>query len=107
MFLGEMSGLKKEDVRSMEGEKDKDIDSVSAKANTDIAPVDIPAVRRAFSALFKLEKHHFEGPLVNALVTLAGNLQMELPVRRENESQDDIVNVLVIVFEIPVLGEYF
>lgn len=46
----------------------------------------------------------FENALVTALVTLAGNLQMDLPTRREHTNNDDIVNVLLIVFEIPSLG---
>lgn len=89
--------MKKEDVRSLEGEKDKDEDS-SAESSKNIAipPVDIPAVRRAFSALFKLKASIFENAMVNALVTLAGNLQMELPTRKDQENQDDIVNVLAI-----------
>jgi len=66
--------------------------------------VDIPSVRRAYAALFKLKTSIFENALVNALVTLAGNLQMELPTRKDQDNHDDIVNVLLIVFEIPALG---
>lgn len=66
--------------------------------------MDIPSVRRAYTALFKLKTSIFENALVNALVTLAGNLQMELPTRKDQDNHDDIVNVLLIVFEIPALG---
>lgn len=69
-------------------------------------PVDLSAVRRAYTALFKLKTSIFENSLVNALVTLAGNLQMELPTRKDKDNHDDIVNVLLIVFEIPGLGMY-
>ncbi|XP_074032271.1 ubiquitin protein ligase E3A isoform X2 [Leptinotarsa decemlineata] len=100
----DVKGLKKEQVRSLEGEKDKDEDCCAESSRNNITPVDIPAVRRAFTALFKLKSSIFENALVNALVTLAGNLQMELPTRKEMDNQDDIVNVLVIVFEIPALG---
>lgn len=92
-------------MRSLEGEKDKDEDSCAESSKYAILPVDLPAVRRAFAALFKLKTSIFENALINALVTLAGNLQMELPTRKERESQDDIVNVLLIVFEIPALGK--
>ncbi|XP_044263019.1 ubiquitin-protein ligase E3A [Tribolium madens] len=98
------TGLKKEDVRSLEGEKDKDEDSSADTSDGSILPVDLPSVRRAYSALFKLKTSIFEHSLVNALVTLAGNLQMELPTRKECGNQDDVVNVLLIVFEIPALG---
>jgi hypothetical protein len=96
--------LKKEEVRSLEGEKDKDEDSSAETSDSAILPVDLPSVRRAYSALFKLKTSIFEHSLVNALVTLAGNLQMELPTRKERGNQDDVVNVLLIVFEIPALG---
>lgn len=95
-FSDGIKGLKKEDVRSLEGEKDKDEDSSAESSKTVIPPVDIPSVRRAFTALFKLKTSIFENAMVNALVTLAGNLQMELPTRKDRENQDDIVNVLVI-----------
>lgn len=105
--LGEIKGLNKEEVRSLEGEKDKDEDSCAESSKHSILPVDLSAVRRAFAALFKLKTSIFENALINALVTLAGNLQMELPTRKERENQDDIVNVLLIVFEIPALGKIF
>ncbi|CAH1174272.1 unnamed protein product [Phaedon cochleariae] len=101
---GDLSGLRKEEVRTLEGEKDKDEDSCAEASKNSILPVDIPAVRRAYAALFKLKSSIFENALVNALVTLAGNLQMELPTRKEKDNQDDIVNALIIVFEIPALG---
>lgn len=104
-FVGDsIKGLKKEEVRTLEGEKDKDEDSLADSSKNSIAPVDISSTRRAFDALFKLKTSIFENALVNALVTLAGNLQMELPTRKNQENQDDIVNVLLIVFEIPLLG---
>lgn len=67
-------------------------------------PVDLSAVRRAYTALFKVSTAVFENALVNALVTLAGNLQMELQLRSD-KVDEDIINVLLIVFEIPALGK--
>lgn len=67
-------------------------------------PVDLSSVRRAYSALFKLSSSIFENALVNALVTLAGNLHLRLKLRRDKTFNDDLLNVLVIVFEIPALG---
>ncbi|KAL1508843.1 hypothetical protein ABEB36_003674 [Hypothenemus hampei] len=96
--------LNKEQLRHLEGEKDKDEDSCADSGSSTVLPVDLPAVRRAYAALFKLKTSIFENSLVNALVTLAGNLQMELPTRKEKDNHDDIINVLLIVFEIPALG---
>ncbi|XP_076252231.1 ubiquitin protein ligase E3A isoform X2 [Rhynchophorus ferrugineus] len=96
--------MNKEELRHLEGEQDKDEDSCAKSSKSAILPVDLPALRRAYNALFKLKTSIFENSLVNALVTLAGNLQMELPTRKETDNHDDIVNVLLIVFEIPALG---
>lgn len=97
-------GLNKEEVRSMEGERDKDTDSVNEPGKNTLPLVDLPAVQRSFRAIFELNSEVYENALVNALVTLAGNLQVQLPTRKETDCQDDIVNVLLIVFEIPCLG---
>ncbi|XP_048526235.1 ubiquitin-protein ligase E3A isoform X2 [Dendroctonus ponderosae] len=104
MDSAENKCLNKEELRHLEGEKDKDEDSCAESSSTVILPVDLSSVRRAYNDLFKLKTSIFENALVNALVTLAGNLQMELPTRKEKDNHDDIVNVLLIVFEIPALG---
>lgn len=110
MLLGDFSKLKKEDMRSLEGEQDKDEDSCIAASNsgtTKRLPVDLAAVRRAYNALFKLPSSIFESALVNALVTLAGYLQIHLQTMVDDSSTiDDIVHVLLIIFEIPALGTY-
>lgn len=48
----------------------------------------------------------FESALVNALVSLADNIELDLRVFGVNtsESTDSLLNVFLIVFEIPVLG---
>uniref|UniRef100_A0A1Y1KR63 Ubiquitin-protein ligase E3A n=2 Tax=Photinus pyralis TaxID=7054 RepID=A0A1Y1KR63_PHOPY len=106
---GDFKGLKKEDVRSLEGEKDKDEDccmgSPSDIESKSLLPVDLPSVRRAYSALFKIPTTIFENALVNALVSLAGSLQVDLKVTTETEKAiHRRINVLLIVFEIPALG---
>lgn len=109
IIKGDLKGLKKEDVRSLEDEKDKDEDACMGSPSGDIGkpkfPVDLPAVRRAYSALFKIPTSVFENALVNALVTLAGNLQMDLQLRSQSDKIiDKVINALLIVFEIPTLG---
>ncbi|XP_066246881.1 ubiquitin-protein ligase E3A isoform X2 [Euwallacea similis] len=100
----DVKGLNKEQLRLLEGEMDKDEDCSAETSTSGVPHVDLPSVKRAYTALFKLKTSIFENALVNALVTLAGNLQMELPTRKKNDNHYDIVNVLLIVFEIPALG---
>ncbi|KAK0162893.1 hypothetical protein PV327_006626 [Microctonus hyperodae] len=102
------SDLSKEAVRSLQGE-DKDVDSsdpspaVPHPADTS---VDLEAVRRSFTALWSLPGEEFESALVNALVTLADNIELDLRVfgLLPSESTDMLLNIFLIVFEIPVLG---
>lgn len=48
----------------------------------------------------------FESALVNALVTLADDIELDLRVFRmvRWDSMDSLLNVFLIVFEIPMLG---
>lgn len=48
----------------------------------------------------------FESALVNALVTLADNIELDLRVFRIMpwDNMDSLLNVFLIVFEIPMLG---
>ncbi|KAK4883149.1 hypothetical protein RN001_006468 [Aquatica leii] len=106
---GDLKGLKKEDVRVLEGEKDKDEDCCMGSPNDDNnkapLPVDLPSLRRAYNALFKIPTSIFENALVNALVTLAGTLQIDLQLRNQSDKNTNRhINVLLIVFEIPALG---
>lgn len=107
---GDLTNLKKEDVRSMEGEQDKDHDSCidvsdSIFQESQQAPLDLNSVRRAYSELFSLPNDiPYESALVNALTTLANYIQMELQIRGPLANFDDVINVLLIVFEIPALG---
>ncbi|XP_034937131.1 ubiquitin-protein ligase E3A [Chelonus insularis] len=98
--------LSKEAVRSLQGE-DKDIDSSDPSIpSLDDTNVDLEAVRRSFAALWTLPGEEFESALVNALVTLADNIELDLRVFgvMSSDSTDSLLNVFLIVFEIPVLG---
>lgn len=109
-IVGDLTKLKKEDMRSLEGEQDKDEDSCIAASSSSSKrkrmPVDLPSVRRAYNALFKLPSTIIESAFVNALVTLAGYLQISLQTMTDDtDTLDDIVHVLLIIFEIPALGK--
>lgn len=102
------SDLNKEAVRSLQGE-DKEEDSSDpspAVLHPDDTSVDLPGVRRAFTALWSLPGDAFESALVHALVTLADNIELGLRVFgiMPYDSTDSLLNVFLIVFEIPVLG---
>ena len=118
----DLKNLKKEDVRIMEGDLDKDEDSQevseeggecsqgSRSWNTtsmlDDVRVDIPSLRRAYKALFEVPGSVFESPLVHALITLSGNLELDLRLfgRGRRDNAEELLNVFVIVLEIPTLG---
>ncbi|XP_029050522.1 ubiquitin-protein ligase E3A isoform X1 [Osmia bicornis bicornis] len=100
--------MDKEAIRSIQGE-DKEEDSSEPSPtvpNNDDTSVDLPAVRRAFAALWSLPGEAFKSALVNALVTLADNIELDLRVFRIMpwDNMDSLLNVFLIVFEIPMLG---
>ncbi|KAJ9588949.1 hypothetical protein L9F63_017744 [Diploptera punctata] len=119
----DLKKLKKEDVRIMEGDLDKDEDSqeiteegggecsqgtqnwTSTSMQDDIR-VDITSLRCGYKALFEVPGNVFESALVHALITLSGNLELELRLfgRPKMEHPEDLLNVFVIVLEIPTLG---
>ncbi|XP_043268036.1 ubiquitin-protein ligase E3A [Venturia canescens] len=107
-FLSTPGDLNKEAIRSLQGE-DKEEDSsdpTPTVPHPDDTSVDLPAVRRAFAALWSLPGEAFESALVHALVTLADNIELDLRVFGivPSDSTDSLLNVFLIVFEIPVLG---
>ncbi|KAH0952486.1 hypothetical protein HN011_000162 [Eciton burchellii] len=100
--------LDKEAVRSLQGE-DKEQDSSDPSPtvpNNDDTTVDLPSVRRAFEALWSVPGEIFESALVNALVTLADDIELDLRVFRimRWDNMDTLLHIFLIVFEIPMLG---
>ncbi|KAL0273410.1 UNVERIFIED_CONTAM: hypothetical protein PYX00_006078 [Menopon gallinae] len=122
----DLKSLKKEDVRALEEDLDKDEDcheiemekvkmgenSQSRKtlkrSNSVDTSVDVLSLRRAYAQLFKLPDKCFEGALVNAIVTLAGNLEIQLKLlgssNRKKTEDEDLLNIFIIITEIPILG---
>lgn len=100
--------MDKEAIRSIQGEdKEEDSSELSPTVpNNDDTSVDLPSVRRAFNALWSVPGGAFESALVNALVTLADNIELDLRVFRIKpwENMDNLLHVFLIVFEIPMLG---
>ncbi|XP_076249446.1 ubiquitin protein ligase E3A isoform X2 [Calliopsis andreniformis] len=107
-LLEQLGDMDKEAIRSLQGE-DKEEDSSEPSPvvpNNDDTSVDLPAVRRAFTALWSLPGEAFESALINALVTLADNIELDLRVFRIKpwDNMDSLLHVFLIVFEIPMLG---
>ncbi len=69
----------------------------------DEVTVDIESVRRTFDKLFSVPGQPFEAALVNALIFLAGTVEIELRYHRAYDREPDYLNIFVILFEIPVL----
>lgn len=105
--------LSKEQLRSMEVDLDKDKDSQEAtlevpqKLNNEIT-VDISAVRRSCEALNSMDPQNYESALVHALILLTETIELDMKYRKQ-KVQVNLLNVFVIVFELPWLGsgDYF
>lgn len=50
----------------------------------------------------------FSGALVNAIVTLTGNLEIQLKLlgssNKKKTEDEDLINIFIIIIEIPILG---
>ncbi|KAI5703179.1 hypothetical protein M8J75_008679 [Diaphorina citri] len=88
-------------------------DSPSSLSNGDLdteLTLDIKSVRRAYEQLFALPSSEFEHTLVQALVTLSGKFELRpllpclLRCGSSLLSTDSLINVFLVIFEIPSLG---
>ncbi|CAH0769771.1 unnamed protein product [Bemisia tabaci] len=103
--------LKKEEVRELEGEMEKDQDSVAVgkgeiESCSDYLAVDIASLRRAYKELSSVPASEFEDAFVRALLTLADQISIDLQMCGKCGNScnlDMLVQVFVIVFEIPML----
>ncbi|XP_046656032.1 ubiquitin-protein ligase E3A-like isoform X3 [Daphnia pulicaria] len=106
--------LSKEQLRSMEVDLDKDKDSQEAVAEPRLqdvgqeVTVDICCIRRSFEALSSIEPQNYESALVHALILLCETIELDMKFGRQ-KAEVNLLNVFVIVFELPWLGtgDYF
>ena len=106
--------LSKEQLRSMEVDLDKDKDSQEAVAEIRLqdigqeVSVDICSVRRSFEAFSSIESQNYESALVHALILLCETIELDMKFGRQ-KAEVNLLNVFVIVFELPWLGtgDYF
>lgn len=105
--------LSKEDIRAMEVDEDKDKDSSKEGAAEDdsdlidtkhaVLTVDVSSVRRSFSALFKIPDYPFQRALINALMILSENLEFDFKYGKKQSVDPSLLNIFVIVMEIPMM----
>ncbi|XP_052120401.1 ubiquitin-protein ligase E3A isoform X2 [Frankliniella occidentalis] len=125
---GDLRLLKKEDVRTLEGDQDKDEDSQEAALREHCAQaalvlghcsrpvrvdigiwdtyVDLPSLRRAYAALFEqVPGTTLESVLVNALTTLAASMEITRQFAPASMCEGARLHCFVIILELPVLGQ--
>lgn len=102
---GDLTCLRKEDVRALEGERDEDEHEQHSNNTTRrvYGPLDILQVRAAYRLLSGLPGAPHETALVNALTALAGCVQLELVKRGPNAPSEDILDALQVAFELGIL----
>uniref|UniRef100_A0A182JNV3 Ubiquitin-protein ligase E3A n=1 Tax=Anopheles christyi TaxID=43041 RepID=A0A182JNV3_9DIPT len=107
---GDLRNMKKEDLRSLEGDLDKDEDSKAPVESTPDVPdhahttVDVESLRRSIKALYAARPVVF-GPINNALELLGESLSRDLRVGlTTNDELESLVTVFVIAFETLLVG---
>ncbi|XP_059480098.1 ubiquitin-protein ligase E3A [Neocloeon triangulifer] len=113
-----LRNLKKEDIRTLQGDLDKDEDSqeeaekegeCSSQCQTsgpDEITLDLESLRRAYSALFSVDSKVFESALINALITLTGMVELDLKMFHNFKDEPNVVNIFLIMLELPCLSSY-
>ena len=125
------SSPSKEELRAMEVDQDKDKDekerdsdremdeeeinaemidvgiscdkSKNILLNDDEVTVDLESVRQAYSELFSIPDHPFQAALINAITTLARDLELDLKFKKQYAQNPNYLNIFLIVMEIPSL----
>ncbi|XP_076343706.1 ubiquitin-protein ligase E3A-like isoform X2 [Tachypleus tridentatus] len=97
--------LTKEDIRAMEVDPDKDHDSATERGllKPDEVTVDLESVRRAFVVLFGIPDRPFQDALINAISTLCMNLEIDLKYYNPCPRDPNVINIFLIIMEIPML----
>uniref|UniRef100_A0A1B6CDZ9 Ubiquitin-protein ligase E3A N-terminal zinc-binding domain-containing protein n=1 Tax=Clastoptera arizonana TaxID=38151 RepID=A0A1B6CDZ9_9HEMI len=114
----QLAGMKKEEVRELEGEQEKDEDSVETEkgeldSSSDNINIDLASLRRAYQQLFSFSGNLYENALIQALVTLSDNIELYIRTLGCGEigdgvgcNLDTLLNALIIALEIPSLGGF-
>ncbi|GBP48230.1 Ubiquitin-protein ligase E3A [Eumeta japonica] len=88
---------KESEAMCSSSDPDKDVDSKAEPG------LDVQSCRRAFQYLSKVPSSCYSSGLVTALSTLGENLDLDLRITKKM-SIDDVVNCMVIAFEVPDLS---
>lgn len=98
---GDLKSLKKEDLRTLEGDLDKDEDSCAIKdepVSLHHTTVDFVSLNRALRLIHDDNCKIFE-PLNTAIESLALSLSVDLRLLQQRKHLEEIVTVFVIIFE--------
>lgn len=98
---GDLRALKKEDLRSLEGDPDKDEDCLASKEEPPqphYTSVDLPSLKRAVKKLFEISL--IFDPLNTALQSLGTSLICEIRIATKKEVIEEIITTFVIAFEL-------
>lgn len=100
--------MKKEDIRSLEGDLDKDEDCSDLRDQEEIedptkTTIDFPGLRRSMKKLYEKNSEVF-GTLNNALESLATTLLVDLRISKNKEHLEETITVFIILFEIFQIG---
>ena len=103
----------KEALHAMEQDEDKDIDTSencgaqmvknAESQHPDGISIDLESLRRTYANLFAQPEPPFQNALINAVITLSGDVSMELKYHKAYERNPDYLNIFVIIMEIPIL----
>ncbi|CRK96978.1 CLUMA_CG010297, isoform A [Clunio marinus] len=95
--------MKKEDIRTLEDDE-KEEDSMATEEETKLndptyTPVDVESIRRCMTRLFQLNPNVFES-LDSPIQGLSSMLHLDMHLLKSDEEFEDILTVIVILFEI-------
>lgn len=90
------------EAESLAGQEKMVVDEEDAEE--DELTVDIPSLRRAYAALMEIEDTPVKGALINALMSLARTVEMDLKHLKALERDPHYINIFIIVMEIPLIS---
>lgn len=107
---------KKEDIRSLEGDLDKDEDScctgIGGKKRDRSLPkkytdIDLASLRRSIGQLLEIKPTTIYDALNTAVRSLALSISVDLRLQTQRDKIEEIITVLVIVFELIIAKSDF
>ncbi|OWF52883.1 ubiquitin-protein ligase E3A-like isoform X1 [Mizuhopecten yessoensis] len=89
---------------SLAGQEKMVIDESKEDTEEDELSIDIPSLRRAYAALMEIQDTPVKGALINALMSLARSVEMDLKHHKVMDRNPHYINIFIIVMEIPFMS---